>query len=630
MALLQHFGRQTGVRHASGLRRDCALHAPRLAWTHGHLGPGGASHRAAPPPSIARSTPVDAGVLASTSSAAPDSAAAADSAPAACCQQLPAGPSASAASPTAAEPAGPAAAQAEAAAVPAVQPEAPGDAAAASAASAEEATAEARTSSEAGTSSSGSSTAWPGRGRRNTTITNTNTNTNNRNYTSRGGGGGAGGGGAAASSRPAPPPYADALTGMYVGPRQRPARLRPAFLEAYPVPPGKIFNVNSFLGKRDAHGGQYLVPERHYRDFLASYSAALDDGYMLYLTENYHQRVYKFFLEFDWDWNTDLALVMEVTPQLVSLATSVASEFYRTPYANVITSIRTPYKIHLNFPQLLTTELLACLCRDRLLEECTAKLGPQYGSAVDWERLIDFPHGSLRLMGSRKAPHMDSDPAWVLEKAYHPARLTTTTSDGGSGGAGGAVVRWQPGRITPALLLASSIVPQRHQVAAFERSPAYLDLIFSDLEAYTKKMEERRQERARRRAEREQQQRDGSQPSPDPAVVIPNLPPGSSRNPLYVRLEVQPDDTVALKVHIKSKFRRKGMQAFVSSRPTAPSEASSETSSQPGAPPSADGAALEASSEPAAAEAGAEAAPSAAAGDGAEASADSAGARSFV
>ena len=44
-------------------------------------------------------------------------------------------------------------------------------------------------------------------------------------------------------------------------------------------------------------------------------------------------------------------------------------------------------------------------------------------SELDWERIVDFPHGSLRLLGSRKAKHMSkSDPSWVRDKAS-PARL---------------------------------------------------------------------------------------------------------------------------------------------------------------------------------------------------------------
>lgn len=37
---------------------------------------------------------------------------------------------------------------------------------------------------------------------------------------------------------------------------------------------------------------------------------------------------------------------------------------------------------------------------------------------LDWESVVDFPHGSLRLLGSCKGPWMDKDPAWVTDKAY--------------------------------------------------------------------------------------------------------------------------------------------------------------------------------------------------------------------
>ncbi|KAG2444392.1 hypothetical protein HXX76_001145 [Chlamydomonas incerta] len=299
---------------------------------------------------------------------------------------------------------------------------------------------------------------------------------------------------------------------------------------------GKTFNVNSFLGPKDAQKGQYYVPQPRYRQFLDSYVSALEEGYQMYLTENYQQQVYKYFVELDWDWDTDLARVMEVTPLLIELISGIASDHYGCAFANVITSIRTPYKVHLNYPQLLTTELLASGCRDRVL--AAIREHPRLcGLDVDWERLIDFPHGSLRLMGSKKAPWMDSDPEWVApqDKAYAPAKL-------------GPDGRWRPMRLTPSLLAAASIFPRAEQVAAFERSPAYLDMIFNDYEASKQRMEERR----RRRMElREQYQQTGP-----PVPQVP-LPPGSSKLPLVVTLEVQPDESVAVKIYIKSKFRTK-------------------------------------------------------------------------
>jgi hypothetical protein len=39
-------------------------------------------------------------------------------------------------------------------------------------------------------------------------------------------------------------------------------------------------------------------------------------------------------------------------------------------------------------------------------------------AALDWEAVVDVPHGSLRLPGCYKAPWMDKDPAWVEDKCY--------------------------------------------------------------------------------------------------------------------------------------------------------------------------------------------------------------------
>lgn len=330
------------------------------------------------------------------------------------------------------------------------------------------------------------------------------------------------------------------MTYLYRWPRQQPPNQRPEFLAQYPVPAGLTYNVNSFLGRRDVHSGQYLVPPPQYRRFMHEYCEAVQAGYALYCTENYHYQVYKYFVELDWEWDADLALVMEVTPKLLLLIQDAVGEFYRTtgrPY--FITSIRTPYKVHLNFPQVMTTELMANLCRDRILDACREHLG-RFSASIDWERLVDFPHGSLRLMGSRKAPHMDKDPPWVVEKAYHPARLTDANV-------------WQPGRILPDLLLRASIFPSPAQVAAFEHSPQYLDMIYSDYGAYKAKLEERARLRELRLAG-----------APPPPALL--LPPGSSKLPLHVTLAVQDDGTVKLNVYIKAKFRSSGKQQFVDGR----------------------------------------------------------------
>ena len=65
--------------------------------------------------------------------------------------------------------------------------------------------------------------------------------------------------------------------------------------------------------------------------------------------------MYKYFVELDWDWDTDLARVMEVTPLLIELISATASAHYTFPSANVITSIRTPYKASVRRPRIPRT-----------------------------------------------------------------------------------------------------------------------------------------------------------------------------------------------------------------------------------------------------------------------------------
>ena len=73
-------------------------------------------------------------------------------------------------------------------------------------------------------------------------------------------------------------------------------------------------------------------------------------------------------------------------------------------------------------------------------------------TAIDWERVIDFPHGSLRLLGSRKTHHMDGDPAWVRDKAYYPVVWEPEQR------------RWRPAGVHHALLMQMSIFPDPRQV----------------------------------------------------------------------------------------------------------------------------------------------------------------------
>jgi hypothetical protein len=89
---------------------------------------------------------------------------------------------------------------------------------------------------------------------------------------------------------------------------------------------------------------------------------------------------------------------------------------------------------------------------------------------------------------------------------------------------------------------------------------------------------QRMEERRRRRMElREQYQQTGP-----PVPQVP-LPPGSSKLPLVVSLEVRPDESVALKVYIKSKYRTKAQPKYKSSLRAAAGAAAGQTGEVVGA-----------------------------------------------
>jgi len=222
-----------------------------------------------------------------------------------------------------------------------------------------------------------------------------------------------------------------------------------------------------------------------------------------------------------------IELVLALIPRIVAIVAEEAARFYGldAPPAPV-TSMRTPYKVHLNFPGIVTTETRARRARKAVINRCRAELaglpplellkeevaaaqaaqraerewrelvaeearlralaaevrgaegggdggggggrvggedgagaGVSSGSSsmdtsnssssfatlsgdeaaaaaaavqpptihppldpllseLDWEGLIDVPHGSLRLPGCYKAPWMDRDPEWVVDKSY--------------------------------------------------------------------------------------------------------------------------------------------------------------------------------------------------------------------
>jgi hypothetical protein len=178
-------------------------------------------------------------------------------------------------------------------------------------------------------------------------------------------------------------------------------------------------------------------------------------------------------------------LVKSTTSKVIEITALAVQDFYQcSELPDVLVSMRTPYKVHLNFPTVITTELLAHMCRDKVVSKCKEEL---VDSCLDWERIIDFPHGSFRMLGSRKTKHMDFDPEWVKDKAYYPV---TWDSDAEA---------WYPCGIHYKLLCQLSIFPDPHQLREFERSSFFREMTYMAADAYKAKIEERRRRKQERR-----------------------------------------------------------------------------------------------------------------------------------
>jgi hypothetical protein len=139
----------------------------------------------------------------------------------------------------------------------------------------------------------------------------------------------------------------------------------------YPAAGSSDFNINSFLGPLDTHGGKLFVPQASYARFLREYTAAFHDGYRLYLTEYYGTQPFRYFLELDFAWELSLRTVRQATGDVLRvIREQIMAEYglQRLPYTLV--SMRTPYKVHINCPHLVTTELQAMRCRERIIAAC--------------------------------------------------------------------------------------------------------------------------------------------------------------------------------------------------------------------------------------------------------------------
>jgi hypothetical protein len=83
---------------------------------------------------------------------------------------------------------------------------------------------------------------------------------------------------------------------------------------------------------------------------------------------------------------------------------------------------------------------------------------------LDWESIIDFPHGSLRLLGSCKAPWMDSDPGWVTEKCYRPVQCREGV--------------WMRVPLTAAVVSKCSILLTEMEMRVYAQSEEFLEAMY--------------------------------------------------------------------------------------------------------------------------------------------------------
>ncbi len=159
------------------------------------------------------------------------------------------------------------------------------------------------------------------------------------------------------------------MRSIYYWPPARDARQRPPFQQAYP-PDGVHFNINSFLGPLDTHKGKLYVPPGRYQRFLSEYHAAFHDGYKLFLSERYGSHPFRYFVELDFPWELPEHLVEHAFRRLWPTLCRAVRDAYRlaAPSLRALVSMRTPYKVHVNCPQLVTTELQAMLARDQLID----------------------------------------------------------------------------------------------------------------------------------------------------------------------------------------------------------------------------------------------------------------------
>jgi hypothetical protein len=74
----------------------------------------------------------------------------------------------------------------------------------------------------------------------------------------------------------------------------------------------------------------------------------------------------RLFQELDFPWPTSRRWLHQHLATIVALVKAEVAAFYEVYNSEVIVSLRTTHKVHINFPDIITTEKLALRCRQKV------------------------------------------------------------------------------------------------------------------------------------------------------------------------------------------------------------------------------------------------------------------------
>lgn len=162
------------------------------------------------------------------------------------------------------------------------------------------------------------------------------------------------------------------------------------FLKEHKTKEGEITHTN-FLG------GKYNIEGKEYEKFLEIYFNELKKGNEdLYLIER-NSKIFKFYADIDFDDKTKVE--MEYINKIVNIYKSILNT------DEVIISIRTMNKIHLNFPNIRVDKNGAKRYRDQILSQIKDECSELIEDDKMWDKIIDksvYNNGGLRMFGSKK------------------------------------------------------------------------------------------------------------------------------------------------------------------------------------------------------------------------------------